>query len=255
MVSSVAEQLPGGVLEKALAHPLARDIGVLYHRILVRGPGSGNAPVPVWGDPADGRAKVFEEGLACHVDFTSGYSCGLFLDQRGNRRRLRSLAPPTVLNCFAFTCSFSVAAAAVGARTTNVDLSKHALEAGRKNFAANNLPTSGHRFFADDVFGILPRFARRGERFDAIILDPPTFSRGRGGRVFRAEESLASLLELATACAAPGAWILLSTNASRITTGRLHTTALGVCPHARSIEPGPALPDISRGARSVWIHC
>jgi 23S rRNA (cytosine1962-C5)-methyltransferase len=254
LVSSAADRLPEGFVDEALAHPLAGGLGVLYHRVLVRGPGSGNAPVPVWGDPGDGHAEVREEGLAFRVDFSSGCSCGLFLDQRGNRRMLRSPAPRHVLNCFAFTCSFSVAAAAGGARTTNVDIAKHALARGRENFDANNLPTSGHRFLVDDVSGLLPRFARRGERFDAIILDPPTFSRGKGGRVFRAEDSLGSLLGLAATCAAPGARILLSTNASRLTTGSLRATALDVCPRATRIEPGPALPDISHGARSVWIH-
>src|SRR4029077_8305013 len=107
----------------------------------------------------------------------AGYSVGLFVDQRENRRYVREMEPKRLLNCFAYTCSFSVAAAAGGAQTVNVDLLKKNLARGRENFALNALSTADHRFIADDVRPVLRRLARRGEKFDMIILDPPTFSR------------------------------------------------------------------------------
>src|SRR5207249_5097550 len=120
-------------------------------------------------------------------DFGAGYSVGLILDQRENRRFVRQAKPERLLNCFAYTCSFSVAAASAGAQTVNVDLSKKSLEHGRQNFVLNSLSTEGHKFIADDVRPVLRRLARRGEKFDVIILDPPTFSRTKGGEALHVE--------------------------------------------------------------------
>ena len=134
-------------------------------------------PVLVVGDPGEALQTVATERyLRFGIDFATGYSPGLFLDQRENRRYVRHIAPKRLLNCFAYTCSFSVYAACSGANTLNIDLSKKYLSRGRENFALNNLPTIDHRFITDEVRSVLPRFARRGEKFDAIILDPPTFS-------------------------------------------------------------------------------
>ena len=85
-----------------------------------------------------------ERHLKFGIDFGAGYSVGLFVDQRENRRFVRQAKPKRMLNCFAYTCSFSVAAASVGAQTVNVDLSKKSLERGRENFALNELSTDGH---------------------------------------------------------------------------------------------------------------
>ena len=99
---------------------------------------------------------------------------GLFLDQRDNRRRIRAQARgKDVLNLFAYTCGFSVAAAAGGAASTvSVDLSPKALEWGRANFALSHLDPSDHQFIKSDAFDYLRRAARQGKRFDIIILDP-----------------------------------------------------------------------------------
>src|SRR5262249_20095902 len=137
---------------------------------------------------------VTERHLRFGIDFTAGYSAGLFLDQRENRSHLRRIAPRRLLNCFAYTCSFSVAAASAGALTLNIDLSSKSLGRGRDNFALNNLSTVDQRFIADDVFAVLPRLARRGEKFDAIILDPPTFSRSHEGKAFQVERDFEKLL-------------------------------------------------------------
>jgi Predicted SAM-dependent methyltransferases len=88
---------------------------------------------------------------------------------------VRHIAPRRLLNCFAYTCRFLSVRHAGGGTTLNIDVSKRSLTRGRENFALNNLPTMDHRFIADDVRAVLPRLARRGEKFEAIILDPPTF--------------------------------------------------------------------------------
>ena len=111
-------------------------------------------PRLIVGDPAEDLQTIAtERHLKFGIDFGTGYSPGLFLDQRENRRYVRHIAPKRLLNCFAYTCSFSVSAAYVGAATLNIDLSKKSLSRGRENFALNCLPTIEHRFIADDVSG------------------------------------------------------------------------------------------------------
>ena len=169
------------------------------------------------------RSIATERLLRYGIDFESGYSVGLFIDQRENRSYVRSLRPKTLLNCFAYTCSFSVAAATVGAKTVNVDLSKKSLARGRENFALNAQPTNDHRFIADDVMDFLPRLARKGEKFDVIILDPPTFSRSHRGKAFQVEQDFEKLLAIALEVAERDGRILLSTNCTT-----LHEHALEV---------------------------
>src|SRR5467141_2459636 len=157
-----------------------------------------------------------ERHLKFGIDFGAGYSVGLFLDQRENRNYIRQAPPKRLLNCFAYTCSFAVAAASVGGQTVNVDLSKKSLARGRENFALNSLPTNDHRFIADDVLMVLPRLVRKGEKFDMIILDPPTFSRSHRGQVFHVENDFEKLLLTALDLIERDGSILLSTNCSSL---------------------------------------
>src|SRR5439155_20020731 len=124
----------------------------------------------------------------------------------------RQTAPKRLLNCFAYTCSFSVAAASAGAQTVNVDLSKKSLERGRQNFALNSFSNEGNKFIADDVRPVMRRLERRGQKFDMIILDPPTFSRTKGGKAFHVEKDFEELIAAALEVAERNARILLSTN-------------------------------------------
>ena len=134
----------------------------IYARRLVIGPGEDDTPRSIGQIPRQHSSVVHEEGLCYEIDFLAGYSCGLFLDQRANRRWLRTSNVKNMLNIFSYTCSFSVVAAVGGARTLSIDLSRSALERGRRNFALNGLSLEGRRFIADDVFDVLPRLARRG---------------------------------------------------------------------------------------------
>lgn len=248
--------MPLGLIEKILRSS-EPPVEAIYARRLVQGPNETDAPMRVWSGASDTEARflVKEAGLRYEVDFSVGYSCGLFLDQRKNRARVRSLKPGRVLNCFSFTCSFSVCGASAGAHTTSLDLSKQSLLRGRRNFAVNELTEAGHRFLADDVFDVLPRLARRGETFDVIILDPPTFSRGRGGRVFRVENDLSSLLDLALACATPTAHVLVSTNCARISDGDLRKLLMTRLKIPLVIETADRLPDFpdGTGSSTLWL--
>jgi 23S rRNA (cytosine1962-C5)-methyltransferase len=193
------------------------------------------------------------------VDFAAGYSSGLFIDQRANRAYLRARRVKRLLNTFAYTCAFSVAAAAADAETVSIDLTKKSLERGRANFAVNRLDSARHRFIADDVLEVLPRLARRGELFDAIILDPPTFSRGNKGRRFRVEDDLEPLLASALEVAAPRAHVLVSTNCTRLDGRALEQiarSALKITRRAADFHREPELPDIPKefAARALWLR-
>ena len=217
-------------------------------------------PRLVCGDPAETLETIAtERHLRFGIDFGTGYSPGLFLDQRENRRYVRHLAPARMLNCFAYTCSFSVSAASVGATTLNVDISKKYLTRGRENFALNSLKTIDHRFIVDDVRMVLPRLARKGEKFDVIILDPPTFSRAPGGKTFQIEHDFENLLIAALQLAERDSHLLLSTNCSALREHALEVMArycLKAARRAATFHRPPQLPDFppGAGASSIWLR-
>lgn len=231
----------------------------VFSRFLPRQNAERVAPVLMAGDPAASLDSVVSErGVRYGIDFGAGYSAGLFIDQRANRARVRRLAPKRMLNTFAYTCSFSVVAAMAGAQTLSVDLSKKSLDRGRGNFELNNLPLDGHRFLADDVLDVLPRLERRGEKFDLLILDPPTFSLGNKGRRWRVEEQIEDLLRIALEIAAPGASLLVSTNCTKLDRATLERTVRFMVKTARiggEISHEPALPDFpaGEGAQTLWL--
>jgi len=136
----------------------------------------------LWGEDPQGEPVPFlEHGLSFEAAVQKGQKTGFFLDQRDNRRLVESWADGgAVLNLFSFTGGFSLAAARGGAvSVTDVDLSAHALEGGKRNFALNR----AHRAVAGcrreavkaDVFAWL---AERGERrYDLVVVDPPSLAR------------------------------------------------------------------------------
>lgn len=189
---------------------------------------AGLAPVtPVYGTaPADG--EVLENGLRFHVRLGGGLGTGIYLDQRDNRRWvLDHAAGLRVLNTFAYTCAFSVAAAAGGAvRTVSIDASQGSLEEGRANLELNGIhESSQHDLIRGDVFHWLPRLARRGDRFDLIILDPPSYSRVKTRR-FSAATDYGELVATALHLLAPGGTLLASTNHAGIDRKRFHQMVL-----------------------------
>ena len=231
----------------------------IFARFVPRKSEQREPPRLIFGDPSENLQTIANERhLKFSIDFGAGYSPGLFLDQRENRRYVRHIAPRRLLNCFAYTCSFSVCAACRGAITLNIDLSKKYLTRGRKNFALNNLPTIDHRFIVDDVRAVLPRLVRRGEKFDAIILDPPTFSRSPGAKTFHVEEDFEKLLIDAVELAERDSHVLLSTNCSALREHALEVMArycLKETRRAATFHRSSRLPDFppDAGASSIWL--
>jgi 23S rRNA (cytosine1962-C5)-methyltransferase len=250
-------------IEDGWVERFGRDVLISFERVFARfvprRTEERGSPVLIIGDPSEPLQTVATEWhLKFGIDFGTGYSPGLFLDQRENRRYVRNIAPKRLLNCFAYTCSFSLCAACSGARTVNVDLSKKYLARGRENFALNKLPTIDHRFIADDVRSVLPRLARRGEKFDAIILDPPTFSRSSRGKTFQVQDDFEDLLISALALAERDGQVLVSTNCSTLSQSALEVMARYCLKETRHVatfyRPLP-LPDFppGTGASSIWL--
>jgi|HubBroStandDraft_2_1064218.scaffolds.fasta_scaffold04849_6 23S rRNA (cytosine1962-C5)-methyltransferase len=180
---------------------------------------------PLRGAQAPAEFAVVEEGVPLRVRLGDGLSTGLFLDQRANRRRVRGMASgQSVANLFAYTCAFTVAAALGGARrTVSVDASVTALERGKENLAAAladaGVPGGDNTFVAVDAFAWLASAARHRDRFDLVVLDPPSYSTTKQGR-FVADTDYADLAAAALGVLAPGGRLLACTNHRRISPAR-----------------------------------
>jgi 23S rRNA (cytosine1962-C5)-methyltransferase len=178
--------------------------------------------LPVRGVAAPDEFTVFEEGVPYRVRLADGLSTGLFLDQRANRLRVRELsAGKRVLNLFSYVCGFTVAAAKGGAiETASVDASLAILERGRDNLRHAELLESGkHQFFAEDAFRWLARAVKKGDRYDVVILDPPSYSSTKSHR-FMADKNYTALAADALRCLAPKGTLLAFTNHRGVSQGK-----------------------------------
>jgi 23S rRNA (cytosine1962-C5)-methyltransferase len=217
-----------------------------------------NAPTFWAGEKVAAPFAIQENGLRYLVDFQAGYSQGLFLDQRDNRLAVaqRSGADDTLLNCFAYTCAFAVAAAVAGAHTVSIDLSRRSLDWGRENFALNGMDAQRPEFLAGDVFDWLRRFVKQGRRFSGIVLDPPTFSRNRDGNIFRVENDFRRLVELSAPLLAPNGWMLCTTNQRSLSGAEFRRMIVVALPSAAKwrLESAPMPPDFTgeQYLQSIW---
>lgn len=165
------------------------------------------APASEGGEPV--RAPFLEGGMRFLAELSSGQKTGFFLDQRDNRLRTRSLAKGRrVLNLFAYSGAFSIAALAGGAvRAVDVDASESALALAREQRAANGLPVDADDFIRADVFEDLRRRVAAGESWDFVVCDPPAFAKKRGD-VDRAARGYKDINRLAMRLVAPGGVLL-----------------------------------------------
>lgn len=192
--------------------------------------------LPVRGAAAPDELEILEEGAPFLVRLGDGLSTGLFLDQRENRLRVRGMsAGRRVANLFAYTCGFSLAAALGGAaRTVSVDASAAALERGRAVFQHAGLANDAvHSFVAVDAFAWLDRAARRGETFDLVVLDPPSYSAAKRGSRFVADKDYSALAAAALRVLAPGGRLLACTNHRGISKGRFRKILFDAARSAR----------------------
>ncbi len=139
-------------------------------------------------------------GVNFEVKLSNGSKhLGVFPEQAPHWDFLRSNCGSTgarsVLNLFGYTGAASLVAAQAGAKVTHLDASKPAIAWGRSNQDASGLSDKPIRWILDDALKFVQREHRRGRRYDAIMLDPPSFGRGPKGEVWKVEEGVVELLE------------------------------------------------------------
>ncbi len=258
-VDALADRLLVSLRDVELPHALAKQLREIGRPVYVKRLDKDvkAAPHHFCGPLADLQFEIRENGVRYLMDMGAGYSQGIFLDQRDNRAAVRQRCRPgtTLLNTFAYTGAFSLCAALAGAITTTLDLAQPCLTWGKHNMELNGVNPEAHFFCKGDVLHWLERFARQGRRFDAIVLDPPTFSRDEKGRIWRVERDYGKLVEKAVACLEPGGWMLCSTNCRKLTHAAFRRLVASGCPGARlSSAPMPFDFDGEDYLKCIWLQ-
>ena len=228
----------------AAALPTCRSIQ-LQHRYLPDGPIE-----VVHGEPIS-RLTVTEGDMTFQVSLGQARNTGLFLDMRNGRRWVRGHSQDRrVLNLFAYTCGFSIAAVAGGARAVlNVDMSSPALSVGRENHRLNLQPTARVGFEKLDIFKSFGRLKRRGP-FDLLICDPPTFQK----RSVDIARDYPKILRRLDEFMAPGATLMLCLNAPHLDREFLTDHMAALAPrYALSTEVHPPAEFVEAEAKGLKI--
>ena len=221
---------PFGV-ESVYVKRFARD----RSRLGGKAPAESLEAVPRVGRPQRETITVEEYGVRFDVRLYDGFSTGLFLEHREHRRALATGRVTRALNLFAYTCAFSVPLALSGAHVTNVDVSARYLDWGRRNHALNGVDPARVRYSRLDAAAYLAYAARHSaERFDLVIVDPPTFGAGqprRGIKPWKIATGYPALLAAAARVLTPGGAIFAATNTRELAEDgalrRLITEAIG----------------------------
>ncbi len=126
---------------------------------------------------------------------------GLFPEQAVNWNMMINLIKNAnreinVLNLFAYTGGATVACASAGAKVTHIDASKNMVDRAKKNMELSNLKDKPVRYIVDDCKKFVEREIRRGHKYDAIIMDPPSYGRGPGGEMWKIEDNLFDFVKL-----------------------------------------------------------
>ena len=162
-----------------------------------------------WVHPApSGHVGMFPD-QACHWDWIEGVTKGV-------------ARPVKALCLFGHTGLATLAAAAAGADVTHVDASRKALALARENQSLSALSERPIRWIVDDAMSFVMREARRGSRYDALMLDPPRFGRGPDGEIWKLDESLPGLLAACGKLLSDSPlFVLLNVYATILTQGRI----------------------------------
>ncbi|MFZ2102437.1 MAG: class I SAM-dependent methyltransferase [Oricola sp.] len=156
-----------------------------------------------WRFPAGPLDETWEmafDGIPYFGRFTSFRHVGVFPEQAVHWRDIAdriagSKRPLRVLNLFGYTGVASLVAAKAGAHVTHVDASKKAITWARENQELAGLADKPIRWICEDALKFVLREARRGNRYDIILLDPPAYGRGPAGEVWQLFENLAEMLD------------------------------------------------------------
>ena len=177
-------------------------------------------PMLLEGQAAPEFIPIKENGINYRVNLGESFSTGIFLDQRLQRAWLAEQCngETRVLNCFAHTGAFSVAAATKGAKTVSLDLEKKWLDRIRPQMEANGITDweGHHDCIYGDCFDWLARLAKRGELFDIVILDPPSTSVGKKKKRWSVKRDMAELVTLAAPLVKSNGLLFTTTNSASV---------------------------------------
>lgn len=182
------------------------------------------------------RWVIHYKNLSFYVRPTGFKHTGLFPEQAVNWDFMMKLirargGQPNVLNLFGYTGAATLACASAGARVTHIDAAKSINGWAKENLALSGLSSRPVRILADDCIKFVEREKRRGNTYDGIVMDPPSYGRSADGKVFRSEDDLASLIRKASEILSdqPLFFIVNSytTNLSSVVTGNLEKIYLG----------------------------
>lgn len=203
----------GELMLDPLLDGLSAKLGARLSCMVVQRRHLPEAPSEVVFGRLPDRLYAREAGLRYRLRLGEAQNIGFFSDMRRGRALVRALAPGrAVLNLFAYTCSFSVAALAGGAdRVVNLDMSRTALAVGRENHRYNGLEHRRATFLAHDLFKSFGKLKRLGP-FGIIVIDPPT----EQGTSFSARTGWPKLARRLAQWAAPGADVVACLNAPQL---------------------------------------
>jgi 23S rRNA (cytosine1962-C5)-methyltransferase len=162
--------------------------------------------------------NVWEHGVKFKINLVDYLDTGLFLDHRKTRQMVASEAKgKRLLNLFAYTCAFSVQAAMAGsAFTKSVDLSNTYTDWGRDNFGLNNLSGNLNQIVRADCLEFIKEELLKGEKYDLIVVDPPTISRSKKmQQMFDVQLDYPKILQPALKLLLPGGSLYFSTNSRK----------------------------------------
>jgi 23S rRNA (cytosine1962-C5)-methyltransferase len=208
----------GVASETVLPHVIAvlserRDEAIVVRR----GRGETKTTEIARGALPPGPIDVHEHGMLLRADLVHGQKTGMFIDHRESRLRARALAAGSrTLNLYGYTGGFSIAAGLGGAaHVTTVDVAEGALALAREGWARNGLDPSKHDAIAGDVPKVLEQLRERGEKFDLLISDPPSFAPNEAS-VPDAVRAYRSLHRSCLRLLAPGALYLAASCSSHV---------------------------------------
>ena len=179
--------------------PLAQNpkINAIYHRSTTGGGGwqiKGNVPA---------NFTIERDGLRFSLKLMGFKHTGLFPEQAVNWDAMQELIKGAnreikVLNLFAYTGGATLACMKAGAHVTHVDAAKAMVDRAKENVALSKLDTTHVRYIIDDCLKFIQREIKRGNKYDAIIMDPPSYGRGANGEVWKIENSIHDLVQKCT---------------------------------------------------------
>jgi 23S rRNA (cytosine1962-C5)-methyltransferase len=203
--------------KKSLTDFVKNQLGGRYFIVKDRTQSASSNPdafkTAVWIKADSSQTVVQEHGLKFGVDLNDALNTGLFLDMRLNRKIIGALSRGRkVLNCFSYTCSFGVSCRAGGATSVvNVDVSVKSLTRGKSNYELNGIVPAQNEFIRADAVDYLQKANQKKNRFDLIILDPPSFARSEK-KTFRVQKDLQPLIASAIQALNPKGFLFVSTN-------------------------------------------